>query len=93
MTPPGRNFLLLLLKFVSPQHFVFSKSYVRPKPQRNLADNDYLIEDHDSFFEGLPECAPSKRTRLPGVTKAMKLEKRKKALEAAHKHIQAQIAQ
>ena len=78
----------MLLKFVSPKHFVFAKNYVRPKPQRNLADNEYQIEDHDSFFEGLPECAPSKRTRLPGVTKAMKLEKRKQALEAAHRHIQ-----
>ena len=88
MSPPERNFQLMLLKFVSPKHFVFAKNYVRPKPQRNLADNEYQIEDHDSFFEGLPEGAPSKRTRLPGVTKAMKLEKRKKALEAAHRHIQ-----
>ena len=87
MSPPERNFQLMLLKFVSPKHFVFAKNYVRPKPQLNLADNEYQIEDHDSFFEGLPECAPSKRTRLPGVTKAMKLEKRKKALEAAHRHI------
>ena len=51
-----------------------------------------MVKNPDGFFDGLPECKQTKRARVPGVTKAMQLEAKKKAIEASHRHIQSQIA-
>ena len=50
-----------------------------------------MIQDDDGFFASLPDCKHRKRGFIPGVTKAMKLDARKKQLERAYEHLQNRI--
>ena len=84
--PPNKGFQLTLLKHVCHDHFVFSKGYVKPKPQKQV-DPDWQLDDPHGFFAGLPLAPEVKRKRVPGITQQMRLEKKKKALEAAHAHL------
>ena len=51
-----------------------------------------MINNSDGFFDGLPQAKATKRSRIPGVSKAMQLEAKKKAIEASHRHIAQQLA-
>ena len=82
----------MILKFIQPDHFVFHKSYVRPKVKKNQDDDLYQIPDDEGFFEGLPEAEKVKRARIPGITKEMKIEKKKKQLAEQHAHLNEKLA-
>ena len=83
----------MILKFIQPDHFVFHKSYVRPKVKKNQGDDLYQIPDDEGFFDGLPETGKVKRAKIPGITKQMKIERKKRLLEEAHAHLNQKLAQ
>ena len=83
----------MILKFIQADHFVFHKSYVRPKVKKNQGDDLYQIPDDEGFFDGLPETEKVKRAKIPGITKQMKIERKKRLLEEAHAHLNQKLAQ
>ena len=79
------------MKTLEPDHYIFAKDYIKPKPQREVYKEDILIENVEGFYDGLPACKLNKRGFTPGVTQQMKLSAKKKALERAYSHLQKRI--
>ena len=98
-SPPQKEFQLFLIKHLCPDHEIFHKSYVRPVPKKDdeeKKDEDLLyfqIEDKNNFFDDLPECKSTKRKKIPGLTREMKLKRKQAILAAAQSHVNRRLAQ
>ena len=94
-TPPNKDYMINLLFTFNPEHQVFAKDYVKPRPrdydvaEANLAE----VRNDDGFYDGLPiySRTGSKRARLinlaataanPDEVKLAKLARQKEKIEA-----------
>ena len=89
--PPNAHFQLTLLNHIDPKHEVFQKGYVKPKFVKKKAGRDFMIEDTNGFYEGLPDCASARRAKIPGLTKAQKIQQKKEALAKAHRMLDEKL--
>ena len=66
--PPNKDYMLNLLFTFNPEHPVFAKDYVKPRPaEKGVVDfNVAQVRNDDGFYDGLPiyTGSGSKRARL-----------------------------
>ena len=48
--PPCKQYALTILYNLDPDHEIFAKDYVKPKPVRDVYSEDIQIADEDQFF-------------------------------------------
>lgn len=53
--PPHVDWMALVMGFIKPNHEIFQKHYVAPKPQRKNAVEPYMVDNEDGFYDNLPE--------------------------------------
>ena len=48
--PPCKNYALTILYNLDPDHEIFAKDYVKPKPVREVYVEEIQINDEEQFF-------------------------------------------
>lgn len=91
-TPPAVNWMLICLSSIVPDHFVFARDYVKPKPVRNGKVVGKLVPAYAGFFEGLPAMPKSKKgNNLSLITKEQREELRVENMEERIQELQEKL--
>ena len=75
---PDKNWMLVIIATLNPDHALFQKDYVPPKTEQEMEAIQY-VRNEDNFWSGLPKLYKTKDIKAKHVTAILSKEDRLQA--------------
>ena len=77
---PDRNWIIIAIATLDPQHEIFGKSYKPPVKLGLDAGAGHMIKNHDGFYTGLPHLSSARDLKVKRLSCLSKEERLASAL-------------